>query len=121
MPDPDPPRPPRRRAVTSLVAGFAGVPALRDPQPDRNPDLRSRRLQHRVRLGSAWGRVAGDLSIAAYVIAALLVAAVTAFIIFRLRALRREPAEDPSSPLDGDRAPGNGLGNTVRRLGNERS
>ena len=46
-------------------------------------------------LGSDWDRVAGDLSIAGYVIAALLVAAITAFIIFRLRALRREPAEDP--------------------------
>ena len=31
--------------------------------------------------------MAGDLSIAGYVIAALFVAAITAFIIFRLRAL----------------------------------
>ena len=46
-------------------------------------------------LGSDWDRVAGDLLIAGYVIAALLVAAITAFIIFRLCALRREPAEDP--------------------------
>jgi len=39
-------------------------------------------------LGSAWDRVAGELSIAGYVIAALLVAAIAAFIVFRLRALR---------------------------------
>ena len=57
-------------------------------------------------LGSDWDRVAGDLLIAGYVIAALLVAAITAFIIFRLCALRREPAEDPRLAPDGDGAPG---------------
>ena len=52
-------------------------------------------------LGSAGDRVAGDMSIAGDVIAALLVAAITAFIIFRPRALRREPSKTPASPRDG--------------------
>jgi hypothetical protein len=60
-------------------------------------------------LGSAWDRVAGDLSIAGYLIAALLVAAITAFIIFRLRALRCESAEDPRLAPGRRRRPGNGI------------
>ena len=102
------------RSFTSLVAGFAGVRALRFGVLSLTGTLIYAAAVSSIGygLGSAWGRVAGDLSVAGYVIAALLVAAITAFIIFRLRALRREPAEDPSSPLDDDRAPRNGLGNT---------
>ena len=39
------------RSFTSLVAGFAGVPAaaVRGPQPDRHRGLRGRDVQHRLR------------------------------------------------------------------------
>jgi membrane protein DedA with SNARE-associated domain len=49
-------------------------------------------------LGSAWNRVAHDLSVAGYVIAVLIVVAIVAFIIIRVRELRREAAEQPPRP-----------------------
>ena len=104
------------RSFTSVVAGFAGVRALRFGILSLIGTLLYAAAVSSIGygLGSAWGRVSGDLSIGGYVIAALLVAAITAFIIFRLRALRREPAEVPAPPPEGDGAPGNGLGNTVQ-------
>jgi len=98
------------RSFTSVVAGIAGVRAPRFGILSLIGTLLYAAAVSSIGygLGSAWGRVSGDLSIAGYVIAALLVAAIAAFIIFRLRALRREPAEAPASPRDGDDVPGSG-------------
>ena len=78
------------RSFTSLVAGLAGVRVLRFGILSLIGTLLYAAAVSSIGygLGSAWNRVAGDLSIAGYVIAALFVAAITAFIIFRLRALR---------------------------------
>jgi hypothetical protein len=43
--------------------------------------------------GPAWDRVAGDLSVAGYVTAVVVVAALATFAIYRLRRLRRESRE----------------------------
>ena len=45
-------------------------------------------------VGPAWNRVAADLSVAGYVIVALVVVVIAAFIIIRLRELRRESTEN---------------------------
>jgi membrane protein DedA with SNARE-associated domain len=78
------------RSFTSLVAGLAGVRALRFGVLSLIGTLIYAAAVASIgyELGSAWNRVAGELSIAGYVIAALLVAAIAAFIVFRLRALR---------------------------------
>lgn len=78
------------RSFTSLVAGLAGVRVLRFGILSLIGTLIYVAAVSSIgyALGSAWNRVAGGLSIAGYVIAALFVAAITAFIIFRLRALR---------------------------------
>ena len=78
------------RSFTSLVAGLAGVRALRFGVLSLIGTLIYAAAVASIgyELGSAWNRVAGELPIAGYVVAALLVAAIAAFIVFRLRALR---------------------------------
>jgi membrane protein DedA with SNARE-associated domain len=84
------------RSFTSLVAGFAGVPALRFGVLSLIGTVVYVTAVSSIGygVGSAWNRVAADLSVAGYVIAVLVAAAVVAFVVYRLRELRRESAED---------------------------
>lgn len=90
------------RSFTSLAAGFAGVPA---------PAFGLLSLIGTVvyaaavtsigyGLGPAWNRMASDLSVAGYVVAAVVVAGVAVFVLVRLRDLRRE-ARSPAGAAPG--------------------
>ncbi len=92
------------RSFTSVVAGFAGVPALRFGVLSLIGTLVYGSVIASIGygVGSAWHTVASDLSVAGYVLAALVVAAIVAFVVIRVRAFRREAAagaaKTPVSP-----------------------
>ena len=82
------------RAFTSLVAGFVEVPAL---QFGALSLLGTVVYAATITLvgygfGSAWNSIAHYLSIGGYAIAAIVVIVVAAFIVYRLRELRKELA-----------------------------
>jgi membrane protein DedA with SNARE-associated domain len=91
------------RSFTSVVAGFAGVPALRFGVLSLIGTLVYGSVIASIGygVGSAWHSVEHDLSVAGYVLAALLVAVIVAFVIIRVRALRREatPADTRETPV----------------------
>jgi membrane protein DedA with SNARE-associated domain len=95
------------RSFTSVVAGFAGVPALRFGVLSLIGTLIYGAILASIGygVGSAWHSVAHDLSIAGYVIAALVVVAVAGFVVIRVRALRREAAAGSPAPDVTQRAP----------------
>jgi membrane protein DedA with SNARE-associated domain len=82
------------RSFTSVVAGFAGVPALRFGVLSLIGTLVYGSVIASIGygVGSAWHTVAHDLSVAGYVVAAVVVAAIVAFVLIRVRAFRREAA-----------------------------
>jgi membrane protein DedA with SNARE-associated domain len=82
------------RSFTSVVAGFAGVRALRFGVLSLIGTLVYASVIASIGygVGSAWHTVAHDLSVAGYVVAALVVAAIVAFVLIRVRAFRREAA-----------------------------
>ncbi len=95
------------RAFTSLAAGLAGVPAVRFGILSLIGTAIYATVVSSVgySLGSAWHRMAHDLSVAGYVIAFIVVVAIAAFIIHRLREVRREARDEaPSRPVS-HRAP----------------
>jgi membrane protein DedA with SNARE-associated domain len=83
------------RSFASLVAGFAGVPALRFGLLSLAGTVVYVTAVASIgyAVGSAWNRVAADLSVAGYVMAAVVVTLIAVFVFWRLRALRRESAE----------------------------
>ncbi len=88
------------RSFTSLVAGFAGVPALRFGLLSLIGTVIYATVVASIGygVGSAWHRVVHDLSVAGYVIGGLIVVAIVAFVVLRLRELRREAREEPDGP-----------------------
>jgi membrane protein DedA with SNARE-associated domain len=88
------------RSFASLVAGFARVPAIRFGVLSLIGTFIYVTAVSSIgyALGSVWNRVAHDLSVAGYVIAAVLVLGLVAFIIIRVREVRREAAEEPVPP-----------------------
>jgi len=84
------------RSFTSLVAGFAGVSVLRFGLLNLVGTVVYVAAMSSIgyAVGPAWNRVAADLSVAGYVIAALVAVAIAAFIIYRLRELRKESTEN---------------------------
>src|SRR5580704_4791032 len=86
---------PLLRSFTSLVAGIAGVPALRFGVLCLIGTVVYVAGMSSIgyAVGPAWNRVAADLSVAGYVTVAVVVLVVVAFIIYRLRELRKESAE----------------------------
>lgn len=87
------------RSFTSVGAGFAGVPALRFVTLSLIGTMvyASAVASIGYAVGSAWHGVAGGLAVAGYVIAAVAVAAIIVFVIYRLRALRFESSQDTTS------------------------
>jgi membrane protein DedA with SNARE-associated domain len=87
------------RSFTSVVAGFAGVPALRFGVLSLIGTLVYGSVIASIGygVGSAWHTVEHDLSVAGYIVAALVVAGIVAFIVIRVRAFRREAAA-PKAP-----------------------
>lgn len=97
------------RSFTSLMAGFAGVPALRFGILSLIGTViyASTVASIGYAVGSAWHRVTHDLSQAGYVIAAVVVLAIVVFVVLRLRELRREAREGRDEGAErraGDRA-----------------
>jgi membrane protein DedA with SNARE-associated domain len=84
------------RSFTSLVAGIAGVPALRFGVLCLIGTVAYVAAMSSIgyAVGPAWNRVAADLSVAGYVIVAVVVVAIAAFVLYRLRELRKESAEN---------------------------
>jgi len=83
------------RPYTSLAAGLAGVPALRFGVLSLIGTLAYAAIVASIgySLGSAWTRIAHDLSLAGYAVAAVIVIAIAVAIAYRLRELRRESRE----------------------------
>jgi membrane protein DedA with SNARE-associated domain len=91
------------RPYTSLAAGLAGVPPLRFGVLSLIGTVAYAAIVSSIgySLGSAWTRIAHDLSVAGYAVAAVIVAAIVAFAVIRIRELRRE-AREPASPSETD-------------------
>jgi membrane protein DedA with SNARE-associated domain len=87
---------PLLRSFTSLVAGIAGVPAVRFGIFSLIGTLVYVTGMSSIgyAVGPAWNRVASDLSVAGYVTAGVVVVVLAVFITYRLRELRRESAEN---------------------------
>jgi membrane protein DedA with SNARE-associated domain len=84
------------RSFTSLVAGFAGVPALRFGILNLIGTVAYVTAMSSIgyAVGPAWNRVSHDLSVGGYVIVGLIVVAIAIFVFLRLRELRRESTEN---------------------------
>jgi membrane protein DedA with SNARE-associated domain len=95
------------RSFTSVVAGFAGVPALRFGVLSLIGTLFYGAVIASIGygVGSAWHTVYHDLSVAGYVAAAVVVVAIAAFVFIRLRAIRREATASAVTAPVTDRAP----------------
>jgi membrane protein DedA with SNARE-associated domain len=96
------------RSFTSLAAGISRVPAGRFGVLSLIGTLvyASAVASIGYALGSAWTRVEGDLSTAGYVIAAVVVVVIAAFIVLRVRALRREAAGQDQQEVKAGERPG---------------
>jgi membrane protein DedA with SNARE-associated domain len=88
---------PLLRSFTSLVAGIAGVPAIRFGVLSLIGTVVYVTAMSSIgyAVGPAWNRVASDLSTAGYVTAAVVVVALAVFVLYRLREIRRESTENP--------------------------
>jgi membrane protein DedA with SNARE-associated domain len=87
------------RPYTSLGAGLAGVPPLRFGVLSLIGTVAYAAIVASIgySLGSAWSRIAHDLSLAGYAVAAVVVLAIVVVVAYRLRELRRESRE-PANP-----------------------
>jgi membrane protein DedA with SNARE-associated domain len=94
------------RSFCSVVAGLTGVPAIRFGVLSLigTAVYGSVIASLGYAVGSAWHTVEHDLSVAGYVMAVVVVAAIAAFIFLRLRQQRREAQETEAQPVR-DRAP----------------
>jgi membrane protein DedA with SNARE-associated domain len=95
------------RAFTSIVAGFAGVPAIRFGILSLIGTVVYATAVASIgyAVGSAWHSVSHDISVAGYIIVVLVVVAIAAFILIRVRELRREARAEAETPAGqaGDR------------------
>jgi membrane protein DedA with SNARE-associated domain len=98
------------RAFVSIVAGLIEMPALRFGVLSLIGTVIYASALSAIgyAVGSAWHSVAHDVSIAGYVIVVLVVAAIVGFVVYRLRAVRREgpaavPAGGPNHKAGADR------------------
>jgi membrane protein DedA with SNARE-associated domain len=94
------------RSFTSVVAGLTGVPPIRFGVLSLigTAAYASAIASIGYAVGSAWHRVAHDLSLAGYVMAVVAVVAIAAFIVVRLRQQRRE-VQEAEAPQVRDPAP----------------
>ncbi len=98
------------RAFTSIVAGLIEMPPLRFTLLSLIGTVIYASAFSAIgyALGSAWDSVAHEISVAGYVIVALVVVAIVAFVVIRVRAVRQESREaretaasaapDPAAP-----------------------
>ena len=87
------------RSFTAVVAGFAGVRAVRFGVLSLIGTLVYATVITSIgyAVGSAWHTIEHDLSLAGYVLAVLVVMAIVGFVLVRLRAVRREAAAETAA------------------------
>jgi hypothetical protein len=96
------------RAFTSIVAGLIEMPPLRFTVLSLIGTVIYVSAFSAIgyAVGSAWSSVAHDVSVAGYIVVALVVVAIVAFVVIRLRAVRREGREardgQPGSAPEGE-------------------
>jgi membrane protein DedA with SNARE-associated domain len=99
------------RSFTSVVAGLARVPALRFGVLSLAGTVVYASLIASIgyALGSAWNGIATGLSVAGWILGVVVVAGIAAFLVIRVRALRREIAQPAPALPDpvGQRKPEN--------------
>jgi membrane protein DedA with SNARE-associated domain len=80
------------RSFTSIVAGLSGVPPLRFGILSLIGTVVYATVVASIgyAVGTAWHSVSHDISVASYLIAAVVIVAIVAFVLLRLRELRRE-------------------------------
>lgn len=80
------------RSFTAVVAGLTGMPALLFGVLSLIGTAVYATIVASVgyAVGSAWNRIVHDFSLAGYALAAIVIAAIGAFVVIRLRAQRRE-------------------------------
>jgi membrane protein DedA with SNARE-associated domain len=83
------------RAFTSIVAGLVRIPAARFGVLSLIGTVIYATVLSCIGygLGSAWQRVSHGLTVAGYVIFAVIVIAIVGFVVYRLRQFRREDAQ----------------------------
>jgi membrane protein DedA with SNARE-associated domain len=83
------------RAFTSIVAGLVRIPAARFGVLSLIGTVIYATVLSLIGygLGSAWQRVSHGLTVAGYVIFAVIVIAIVGFVVYRLRQFRREDAQ----------------------------
>ncbi len=88
------------RAFTSIVAGLVRIPAGRFGVLSLIGTVIYAAVLSSIGygLGSAWKRVSHGLTVAGYVLFAVVVIAIVAFVVYRLREFRREQAEGRTPP-----------------------
>ena len=84
------------RAFTSLVAGLVEIPAVQFGAYSLLGTVVYATVLAVIgyEVGSAWGRFAHYFSLGSYVLVAVVVIAIVAFIVYRLREVRKEAARD---------------------------
>jgi membrane protein DedA with SNARE-associated domain len=90
---------PMVRSFTSVAAGFAGVPPLLFGVLSLIGTVIYVTIMASIgyAVGSAWHSVAPGLSLAGYLIAALVVTMIVAFVVIRVSALRRDAERRPDT------------------------
>jgi membrane protein DedA with SNARE-associated domain len=88
------------RAFTSIVAGLVRIPAARFGVLSLIGTVIYAAVLSSIGygLGSAWQRISHGLTVAGYLIFAVVVVAIVAFVVYRLRRFRREDAQDRAEP-----------------------
>jgi membrane protein DedA with SNARE-associated domain len=100
------------RAFTSIVAGLVRLPAIRFGILSLIGTViyASALASIGYGVGSAWDSVNKGLTVAGYVLFALIVVVIAGFVAYRLRQFRREDQLRRSSPaVPGSAAPGSGV------------
>ena len=98
------------RAFTSIVAGLVEIPAVRFGVLSGIGTVIYAAVLSSIGygVGSAWGSVNHDLTLATYVIVVVVVVAVVGFVLYRLRQFRREGGPRAGGPAGADQMGGAG-------------
>jgi membrane protein DedA with SNARE-associated domain len=83
------------RAFTSIVAGLVRIPAARFGVLSLIGTVIYATVLSLIgyEVGHAWGSINHGLSIATYILVAIVVVAIVGFVVYRLRQFRREAAQ----------------------------
>jgi membrane protein DedA with SNARE-associated domain len=90
------------RAFTSIVAGLVRIPAGRFGVLSLIGTVIYATVLSLIgyEVGHAWGSINHDLSIATYILVAIVVIAIVGFVVYRLRQFRREAAQNNAAQSD---------------------